>query len=98
MDEEYEEDEDNENETKITILTLGEKAVGKTSLVFKYTSNSFSEQYIGTIGIDYKDIYLKKNCKNFKILFAHPSSLLVTNQNLIKLECDGIIFLYDITN
>ena len=95
MKEMDEEDEDNKNETQITILTLGEKAVGKTSLVFKYTSKSFSEQYIGTIGIDYKDIYLKKN---FKILFAHPSSLLVTNQNLINLKYDGIIFLYDITN
>ena len=90
-------EEDIENETQITILTLGEKAVGKTSLVLKYTDNTFNEKYISTIGIDSKDKYLKKNGENFKLRLVDPSTL-VTNQNLINLECDGIIFLYDITN
>ena len=97
MDEEYEEDEDIENETKITILTLGDVEVGKTSLVLKYIDDTFSEKYMTTIGIDFKDKYLIKNGKNFKISFVHPSSKF-SNQNLINLECDGIIFLYDTTN
>ena len=90
-------EEDIENETQITILTLGEKAVGKTSLVLKYTENTFNEKYISTIGIEFKEKYLKKNGENFKLRLVEPSTL-VTNQNLINLECDGIIFLYDITN
>ena len=90
-------EEDIENETQITILTLGEKAVGKTSLVLKYTDNTFNEKYISTIGIDSKDKYLKKNGENFKLRLVDPSTLVI-NQNLINLECDGIIFLYDITN
>ena len=90
-------EEDIENETKITILTLGKKAVGKTSFVLKYTDNTFNEKYISTIGIEFKEKYLKKNGENFKLRLVDPSTL-VTNQNLINLECDGIIFLYDITN
>ena len=90
-------EEDIENETQITILTLGEKAVGKTSLVLKYTDNTFNEKYISTIGIDSKDKYLKKNGENFKLRLVDPSTLVI-NQNLINLECDGIIFLYDTTN
>ena len=86
-----------ENETQITILTLGGREVGKTSLVLKYTDNTFNEKYISTIGIEFKEKYLKKNGENFKLRLVDPSTL-VTNQNLINLECDGIIFLYDITN
>ena len=90
-------EEDIENETQITILTLGGREVGKTSLVLKYTDNTFNEKYISTIGIEFKEKYLKKNGENFKLRLVDPSTL-VTNQNLINLECDGIIFLYDITN
>ena len=90
-------EEDIENETKITILTLGDVEVGKTSLVLKYIDDTFSEKYMTTIGIDSKDKYLKKNGENFKLRLVDPSTL-VTNQNLINLECDGIIFLYDTTN
>ena len=90
-------EEDIENETKITILTLGEKTVGKTSLVLKYTDNTFNEKYISTIVIEFKEKYLEKNGENFKLRLVDPSTL-VTNHNLINLECDGIIFLYDITN
>ena len=92
-----EEDEDIEDETKITILTLGDVEVGKTSLVLKYIDDTFSEKYMTTIGLDFKDKYLKKNGENFKLRLVDPSTL-VTNQNLINVECDGIIFLYDITN
>jgi len=90
-------EEDIENETKITILTLGGREVGKTSLVLKYTDDTFNEKYISTIGIEFKEKYLEKNGENFKLRLVDPSTL-VTNQNLINLECDGIIFLYDITN
>ena len=56
-------EEDIENETQITILTLGGREVGKTSLVLKYTDNTFNEKYISTIGIEFKDKYLKKMVK-----------------------------------
>ena len=99
MDEEYEEvDEVIENETIITIFTLGEKTVGKTSFVSKYSENTFSEDYCASIIIEHKDKCLEKNGKKYILRFFALPPLDITNQNLIKLECDGIIFLYDITN
>ncbi len=35
------------------IVLLGDESVGKTSLVLRYVKNSFSEQYIKTIGADF---------------------------------------------
>ena len=100
MDEEYEEvDEVIENETIITILTLGEKTVGKTSFVSKYSKNTFSEDYSTTILMEFKDKRLEKNDKNYILRFIDPPTLDTnTKNNLIKLKFDGIIFLYDTTN
>ena len=100
MDEKNEEeDEDSENETQINILTLGEKAVGKTSFVLKYSENTFSEDYSTTILMEFKDKRLEKNDKNYILRFIDPPTLDTnTKNNLIKLKFDGIIFLYDTTN
>ena len=84
------------DETKIMIL--GEKTVGKTSFVSKYSENTFSEDYRATIFITFKDKYLEKNGKSFKLRLADPPPLDTTDQYLTMLKVDGIIFLYDITN
>ena len=60
------------DETEITIMTLGEKTVGKTSFVSKYSENTFSEDYRATIFITFKDKYLEKNGKSFQLRLADP--------------------------
>ena len=39
---------------KVKILTLGESNVGKTSLSIRYTENKFSNNYVTTLGVDFK--------------------------------------------
>mmetsp|Transcript_37237 Transcript_37237/g.75992 ORF Transcript_37237/g.75992 Transcript_37237/m.75992 type:complete len:205 (-) Transcript_37237:185-799(-) len=41
-------------DVQIKILTIGNSGVGKTSLLIRYSSHSFSPTFITTIGIDFK--------------------------------------------
>lgn len=35
------------------ILVVGDKGVGKTSLIIRYVKNSFQNQHQNTLGVDY---------------------------------------------
>ena len=43
------------NQNKITTLLVGESGAGKTSLIARYIDNSFLEQALTTIGVDYRN-------------------------------------------
>jgi small GTP-binding protein len=38
----------------IKLLTIGDQSVGKTSLLLRFTDDSFSSALINTIGVDYR--------------------------------------------
>ena len=40
--------------TKIKLILVGDKAVGKTSLLKRFFNEEFSENQITTVGIDFK--------------------------------------------
>lgn len=50
----------------LKLLTLGETAVGKTSIIFRYVDNRFFENCKTTIGIDYQKKIINYN--NFTVL------------------------------
>jgi len=39
-------------------LMIGDVGVGKSSILLRYTEGSYTENFIGTIGVDYKDKYI----------------------------------------
>ncbi len=63
-------DDDNSSYEKINLLTLGNSKVGKTCFILRYCEEKFSENYINTIGLDYrfKNVILPNN-KKVKICF-----------------------------
>ena len=92
--------EDNNELKKLTIFTLGDCAVGKSSFISKYIHNTFSENHLTTIGIDFitKD-YRLPNEKEIKLFFydtAGQEKYRSLSFNLIK-SADGIFLMYDIS-
>ena len=42
------------NDGRVKILMLGESNVGKTSLLLRFTENKFSNDFVTTLGVEYK--------------------------------------------
>ena len=83
------------------IITLGEGKVGKTSLIFRYIDNTFTLNYLSTIGIDSKVKKIKlQNGEDIKVkLFdtAGQERFKSITTNYIK-KANGILLVYDITD
>ncbi len=52
---------------QIKLLTIGDSGVGKTCLLMRYTSDSFSPSAIYTIGIDFKVKNITVDGKKIKL-------------------------------
>jgi small GTP-binding protein len=64
----YSEKENNNNENTFRVLLLGDSSVGKTCILLRYDDETFTENHISTIGVDYitkiietENVYLKDN-------------------------------------
>ena len=89
------------NSSSYKVLLLGDSTVGKTCFLVKYTEDIFNEQYITTVGFDYrlKETILKSG-KKVKIQIvdtAGQERFRSLTKNYYK-GADGIILIYDVTN
>ena len=83
------------------IVTLGDGQVGTTSLILRYIDNTFSMNYLSTIGIDSK---IKKitmsNGEPIKVKISDTAGqerFKSIASNYMK-KANGILLVYDITN
>ena len=85
----------------IKIITLGNSAVGKSSFILKYTDNSFSQEYLSTLGVDYKHKKIKlKNGKDVRVRIfdtAGQERFKSVSLSFIR-KADGVILMYDISD
>ena len=86
---------------EVHLITLGDSAVGKTSLISRYNGDTFKSYYVSTHGVDsqYKKIKLQNGEEiNVKITdTAGQERYRSIAQNYIK-KANGILLVYDITN
>ena len=87
-------------EAKYKILILGDSKVGKSCFLTRYADKTFQEDYLSTIGMDYKiKNYELENGNIIKLYIwdtAGQDRFRSITSNYYK-GADGIILIYDIT-
>lgn len=89
-----------ENLTKYKLMMLGEQAVGKSSLVLRYTKNKFQYNIMGTAGLDLKKKEVKINDENLNVVIFDSAG----HDRFRKISevqfkgSDGLILVYDTTD
>ena len=92
--------EQNKAIKRVNLYTLGDSDVGKTCFILRYCKNSFQNNYLPTVGID----FMAKNSKlpngeEIKVCFydtAGQEKYRAISLNLIK-TADAILLMFDIT-
>lgn len=84
----------------INVVLLGDKCVGKTSIVYQFISNKFDQYYIQTIIKEEFSKVIQVNGKKYNINFTVTSGVREYQEdytNLYKI-CDFFVVCYDVTN
>ena len=83
----------------LKIMIIGEAAVGKSSLMYRYTMNSFSLTMLGTAGIDFKKKQVTVEDIKYNIILYDTAGH-DRFRKIVKNHCkgaDGILLVYDIS-
>ena len=99
MDEKLPITENQDDLEKINLLIIGDQAVGKTSLLIRFTEDQFNNNMIGTAGIDLKRKIVKIEEKNYKVIIydtAGQERFQKLTKNFYQ-GSKGIILVYNVT-
>lgn len=90
---------DAQNKTNVKIVIIGEAGVGKTSLMSKFVSNTFSDQIQPTIGCDIqnKTVTVEGNNLEVRLWDTAGSERFQSMLPLYYRGCHGAILVYDVT-
>ena len=88
-----------DDEVTLKFIIIGDSGVGKTNLLLRYVGESFSENYIATLGIDFKMKNIIYNDVKIALQIwdtAGQERFRSITKSFLK-GTDGIIFMYDIS-
>jgi len=83
----------------IKLLTLGDSGAGKSSLLLRYTNNDFSEEFLATIGMDFKLKKYNIEGQQLKVQIwdtAGQERFRTITQNYYR-SAHGVLLVYDAT-
>ena len=84
----------------IKILTLGDTLVGKTSIILRFSDNTFNENQLATIGIDFKTKYIIAGDASVKVALWDTAGQ-EKFKNIAKQYyngANGVLLIYDVCN
>ena len=85
---------------KCQLLIIGNSIVGKTSILTKYTSKSYTESYVATVGLDFftKDETIDSKTIRIKIWDTAGQERYKAITKCFFQRAQGIIIVFDVTN
>lgn len=91
--------EENHSKLNVKIVIIGEASVGKTSLMSKFVSNTFSDQMQPTIGCDIQNKSMNVEGQNVDVRLWDTAGCerFQTMLPLYYRGCHGAILVYDVT-
>lgn len=63
----------NEYDYNFRVVVVGDESVGKSSLILRYTENTFTEEFISSIGADYVRVFYPIRCPRDFLLLRFTS-------------------------
>ena len=84
----------------VRILLIGDTSVGKTSIIKRYIENKFDNNFISTVGCDFREKKIKINDKDLiiNIMDTCGQERYYCITKSYYRNADGIIFVFDLSN
>ena len=82
------------------LLLIGDSGVGKSSVLLRFSDNTFSESCISSIGVDFKIKTIEIGGKSIKLQIwdTEPQERTCTITSSYYRGAHGVIIVYDVTN
>jgi Ras-related protein Rab-1A len=84
----------------VKLVIIGDSGVGKSSLLLRFSDDQFVENYMATIGVDFrfKTLNIDGRRVKFQIWDTAGQERFRTITSAYYKGCHGIVMVYDITN